>query len=110
MASTAPKRAELSVQSHPGPIERAAVVATRVKQLNPAWRVVLVACGIVVFVVGVVLWASPAPGGFILLAIGLSLVLANSKLAKRRFLSWKRRYPQVVTPLRHLLRRFNGRR
>lgn len=75
-----------------------------------AWRGLLVALGFLVFSIGVVIWASPAPGGFLFLALGASLVLANSKIAKRRFLSLKRRYPTTLVPLRHLLRRFTRRR
>lgn len=74
------------------------------------WRVVLVALGFAVFGVGVLIWASPAPGGFLLLALGASLVLTNSKIAKRRFLTLKRRYPQLLRPLRALLRRFTRNR
>ncbi len=86
------------------------MVASSVKQISSTWRRVLIACGLLVFGVGVLIWASPAPGGFLLLAGGLSLVLANSKIAKRRFLTWKRRYPQLLVPLRGLLRRFSGNR
>jgi len=73
------------------------------------WRGVLVGIGFVVFGTGTLLWLSPAPGGFLLLALGASLVLTNSKIAKRRFLTLKRRYPQLLVPLRGLLRRFTRR-
>jgi len=74
------------------------------------WRAVLVGLGCLVFGVGVLIWASPAPGGFLLLALGASLVLTNSKIAKRRFLTLKRRYPQILVPFRALLRRFSRNR
>jgi hypothetical protein len=70
----------------------------------------LVALGFAVFALGTLIWLSPAPGGFLLLALGLSLVLTNSKIAKRRFLSLKRRYPSLLVPLRGLLRRFTRNR
>jgi len=74
------------------------------------WRAVLVGLGFTVFSVGVLIWLSPAPGGFLLLALGASLVLTNSKIAKRRFLTLKRRYPSLMVPLRALLRRFTRNR
>jgi hypothetical protein len=81
-----------------------------VNRWSPAWRLLFTAVGLVVFAVGAVIWMSPAPGGFLLLALGASLVLTNSKIAKRRFLTLKRRYPQLLVPLRGLLRRFTRRR
>jgi hypothetical protein len=77
---------------------------------SAAWRLVLVALGFAVFGVGTLIWLSPAPGGFLLLALGTSLVLTNSKIAKRRFLTLKRRYPSVLVPLRALLKRFTRNR
>jgi hypothetical protein len=70
----------------------------------------LVGLGFLVFGIGTLIWLSPAPGGFLLLALGASLVLTNSKIAKRRFLTLKRRYPQLLVPLRGLLRRFSRNR
>jgi hypothetical protein len=77
---------------------------------SATWRLVLVALGFAVFGVGTLIWLSPAPGGFLLLALGTSLVLTNSKIAKRRFLTLKRRYPSVLVPLRALLKRFTRNR
>jgi hypothetical protein len=74
------------------------------------WRVLLVVLGFAVFAVGTLIWLSPAPGGFLLLALGTSLVLTHSKIAKRRFLTLKRRYPQLLVPLRALLKRFTRNR
>lgn len=85
-------------------------MSTNVTRPSPTWRVVLVVAGFGVFAVGSLIWMSPAPGGFLLLALGASLVLTNSKIAKRRFLTLKRRYPQLLMPLRGLLRRFTRRR
>jgi hypothetical protein len=71
-----------------------------------AWKLILVALGFAVLGVGALIWLSPAPGGFLLLALGASLVLTNSKIAKRRFLTMKRRYPHFLVPFRALLKRF----
>ncbi len=77
---------------------------------SAAWRLLMVVLGFAVFGVGTLIWLSPAPGGFLLLALGASLVLTNSKIAKRRFLTLKRRYPSLLVPLRALLRRFTRNR
>jgi len=77
---------------------------------SAAWRLLMVVLGFAVFGVGTLIWLSPAPGGFLLLALGASLVLTNSKIAKRRFLTLKRRYPILLVPLRGLLRRFTRNR
>ncbi|MEO1089903.1 MAG: hypothetical protein AAFX81_04675 [Pseudomonadota bacterium] len=81
-----------------------AVMALKSKAHQTSWRGVSVGAGAVCLSVGTLVWLSPAPGGFLLLGLGASLVLANSHAAKRRFLGLKRRYPQLLSPLRRLLR------
>lgn len=98
------------VHLQPEPPGERRLIPPKLKQISRTWRVVLITVGVVVFGLGALIWASPMPGGFILLAVGLSLVLTHSQLAKRRFLTWKRRHPQLLMPLRGLLRRFSRRR
>lgn len=38
---------------------------------------------------------TPPPVGTVVFAIGLALVLRNSRWAKRRYLGWTKRYPKV---------------
>lgn len=38
---------------------------------------------------------TPPPVGTVVFAVGLALVLRNSRWAKRRYLRWTRRYPRV---------------
>lgn len=69
------------------------------------WRGAMIAMGSVCLLVGSIWGVSPAPGGFLLVTLGLSLILANSRIAKRWFLAWKRRHPRFLLPLREMLRR-----
>lgn len=38
---------------------------------------------------------TPPPVGTVVFAVGLALVLRNSRWAKRRYLRWTKRYPKV---------------
>ncbi|MBB6227363.1 hypothetical protein [Polymorphobacter multimanifer] len=48
---------------------------------------------------------TPPPVGIVVFAIGLALVLRNSRWAKRRYLRWTRRYPRVRKAVDFGLRR-----
>lgn len=51
---------------------------------------------------------TPPPIGTIVFAIGLALVLRNSRWAKRRYLAWTRSYPRVRKAVDFGLRRKQG--
>lgn len=48
---------------------------------------------------------TPPPVGIVLFALGLALVLRNSRWAKRRYLRWTRGYPRVRKAVDFGLRR-----
>jgi hypothetical protein len=48
---------------------------------------------------------TPPPVGTVVFALGLALVLRNSRWAKRRYLLWTRRYPRVRQAVNFGLRR-----
>ena len=68
------------------------------------WRWLLIALGVIIMVVSPLVAPLPGPGGLPIFAIGLTLVLANSFWAKRRFVELNRRYPKMLTPIRDILR------
>ncbi len=51
---------------------------------------------------------TPPPFGTLIFAIGLALVLRNSRWAKRRYLLWTRNYPRVRKTVNFGLRRKQG--
>ena len=58
---------------------------------------------------------TPPPVGTVVFAVGLALVLRNSRWAKRRYLRWTKRYPKVRKAVdfglqRKQVRRTAGRR
>ncbi len=74
-----------------------------------------IAAGIVVLIVGLILFPTPVPLGAPLIAIGLIMMLGASKTMRNRFIKLRRRYPQWMGFFRKVLRwrhrfRFNLRR
>jgi hypothetical protein len=68
-------------------------------------RWLLIGLGLVIMLVAVPLVALPGHLGLPLMVIGLMIVLRNSFSAKRRFLRMQRAHPNMVFPLRRLMRR-----
>jgi len=68
-------------------------------------RVVAVGTGSLLIVAGLVLAVLPGHLGIPLLAVGLILVLRNSRRARRGFIRLQRRHPRFVFPVRRLIRR-----
>ena len=68
-------------------------------------RVLAVVAGTVLILGGLVLAVLPGHLGVPLLAVGLILVLRNSRRARRGFIRLQRRHPRVVFPVRRLIRR-----
>ena len=68
-------------------------------------RWLLLALGGIVMLAGLVLAPLPGHIGLPLLVIGLMIVLRNSFKAKRQFLRIQHAHPNVVFPIRRLMRR-----
>jgi hypothetical protein len=70
-----------------------------------AFRWIAIGFGALIILAGAVLTPLPGHLGLPLLVIGLMIVLRNSFSAKRRFLRMQRAHPNMVFPLRRLMRR-----
>ncbi|MEW4468660.1 PGPGW domain-containing protein [Parasphingorhabdus sp. JC815] len=57
-------------------------------------RFALSIIGFTLMLISPIIGALPGPGFIILFPIGLALVLQNSRWAKRRYVDFKRRFPQ----------------
>ncbi|MGY4396550.1 hypothetical protein ACVWZA_001730 [Sphingomonas sp. UYAg733] len=60
---------------------------------NPMVRTGLFSLGVALVVVAPVVGLVPGPGGVVVFAAGLALMLRNSHWAKRQFVGAKRRWP-----------------
>ena len=77
---------------------------------HPAVRTALLALGIVLIALTPVVGPLPGPGGIIVFAAGLTLVLRNSRWARRAFARAKRRWPRLGALADRALRRQSARR
>jgi hypothetical protein len=50
--------------------------------------------GVILLIITPIIGTLPGPGGVFVFAIGLGLVLRNSRWAKKRYVDFKRRYPK----------------
>lgn len=57
-------------------------------------RFFLAILGVVLMAISPIIGALPGPGFIILFPIGLALTLQNSRFAKKRYVDFKRRFPQ----------------
>ena len=73
--------------------------------MRKSMRVALLALGLVLMVVGTPLALLPGHIGIVLFALGLIIVLRNSFTARRTFIKAQRRHPNIVFPIRRLIRR-----
>ncbi len=70
------------------------------KRIRKRWnhtsgsRFALSVLGVLLILVSPVVGAIPGPGFIIIFPIGLALVLQNSRFAKKRYVDFKRRFPQ----------------
>ncbi|HEY3694668.1 hypothetical protein [Phenylobacterium sp.] len=94
MSFASPPLSSESQNSAPGPSVWGAI-----------WRAVLLTVGLLLLAVGFVGALLPGHLGVPLLIIGLILVLRTSRPARKRFIRMQRRHPNVVFPIRRLLRR-----
>ncbi len=63
-------------------------------------RWIMIAIGWVMMVVGIIISPAPGPMGAPVFAVGLILVLRNSRWARRQYIKLQRRYPKILGPVR----------
>ena len=80
------------------------------KSRHPAIRYTLLGLGWLLIALTPVVGPIPGPGGIIVLAAGLTLVLRNSRWARRVFARTKRRWPRFGDLADRGLRRQSARR
>jgi hypothetical protein len=83
----------------------AAAFAAAGRGLRRAVGILAVVGGGLLMIAGLVLAVLPGHLGIPVLAVGLILVLRNSRRARRSFIVLQRRHPRFVFPLRRLIRR-----
>ena len=67
--------------------------ASRPRKSHPLLRQAFFLLGIVLIIVSPLVGAIPGPGGVVVFAAGLALVLKTSEWAKRQYVRFKRRHP-----------------
>ena len=67
----------------------------RVMNSSSAARLVQLCAGIALIILAPLASPLPGPGGTLLFALGLGLVLRNSLWAKRRYVNFKRKRPKM---------------
>ena len=77
---------------------------------NPIVEWAIFAMGVVLLILAPVVGALPGPGGIIIAAIGLAMVLKTSHWARRRYVRFKRWQPKVGNVADLALRRPSARR
>jgi hypothetical protein len=80
------------------------------KSRHPAIRYALLGLGWLLIALTPIVGPIPGPGGIIVLAAGLTLVLRNSRWARRAFARAKRRWPRFGDLADRGLRRRSARR
>ena len=61
---------------------------------NPTARTCLFIVGVLLIITAPAVGVIPGPGGLVVFALGLALVLQNSRWAKKRYVDFKRRWPK----------------
>lgn len=76
-------------------LQKPVTVQSAAQQKRSAlWRSVLFWTGVLLVIVSPLVGAIPGPGGVIVFAAGASLMLRNSKWAKKQYARFKRRHPK----------------
>jgi len=60
--------------------------------------------GMIIMAIGVVIVPLPGPFGIPIIFLGLVIILRSSRWVKRQFLQLVHRYPQLLYPLRKMLK------
>ncbi len=68
-------------------------------------KVLLMALGWLLLVIGPLVGLLPGPGGIPIVAAGLILILSQSYTARKIFVRLERRFPRVLGPLHRFMRR-----
>lgn len=63
-------------------------------------RWIMIAIGWVLITIGIVISPAPGPMGAPVFALGLILVLRNSRWSRRQYIKLQRRYPKILGPVR----------
>lgn len=61
---------------------------------NSTVRLCLFVVGVLLIIAAPLVGIIPGPGGIVVFALGLALVLQNSRWAKKRYVAFKRRWPK----------------
>ena len=77
---------------------------------SPSWltsslKLFWVSLGFVLILLGAIGAVLPGHLGVPVLAVGLIMVLRNSRPARKTFIRWQRRHPKLVFPIRRLMRK-----
>lgn len=77
---------------------------------SPSWlrtllRSLAIPAGWTLIVLGLVVGPLPGPGGIPVVALGVLILLQNSRWARRRFIALRQRYPKILGPVENVLRR-----
>jgi len=83
--------------------------ALRATVLPSWWRLAAIGAGWLLLVAAPIIGLLPGPGGLLIAAIAVIILLRYSHDARRLFVRLKRRYPQMSWPLRELVDRFRRR-
>jgi hypothetical protein len=77
------------------------------RRKGPIFRTAAMVLGVILLILAPIVGAIPGPGGLVLVAAGLTLVLRYSGWAKRLYIRSRRRWPNHVKWLDKALRRKN---
>lgn len=77
---------------------------------NPSVKLALLLLGFVLLAIAPLVGVVPGPGGIVVAAAGLTLVLRNSRWAKRRYVRFKRWQPKAGSWFDWGMRRASARR
>lgn len=80
------------------------------RRKNPIVRVLLLTAGVLLLMLTPLVGPIPGPGGIVVFAAGLVLILQNSNWARRHFARLKKRYPRAGHYCDMALRRRSFRR
>lgn len=81
------------------------------RERHPFARITLLVTGLILFcIVAPLISPLPGPGGTVVAAFGLILILRNSRWARYRFVRWKARWPRFGAFIDRILVRASARR
>jgi len=72
---------------------------------NPLRSALILTAGWLIVILGVIIWPLPGPMGLPTVAVGFSLILSQSRTARRMFVRFETRYPMLFIPLRRWIKK-----